>query len=72
MSKKSSWLAKEYSKSLLLGQNDFDSFIDKVQQRRNAIHAFKPRDIGTLIEFKQCVVEYWKLLEEVHNSLPYP
>jgi hypothetical protein len=49
-----------------------DALVDLVQQRRNAIHAFKDRPIGTGAEFQAAVRGYLKLLRSVNNRLPYP
>jgi hypothetical protein len=46
--------------------------IELVQQRRNAIHAFKDRAIGNDIEFQEAVRGYLDLLRQVNERLPYP
>jgi len=55
----------------LLGANG-DSLIELVQQRRNAIHAFKDRPIGDGIEFNKATRGYLVLLRDVNARLPYP
>lgn len=47
-------------------------FIDLVQSRRNAIHAFRDRDIGTLDDFKSSVTDYLEFLLAISRMLPYP
>ncbi len=47
-------------------------YIEYVQQKRNAIHAFKDRDIGSYSELRKCVKEYLELLHEINSRLPYP
>ena len=47
-------------------------FIDTVQQRGNAIHAFVDRPIGTAAEYLQHVTLYRQFLESVESSLPNP
>jgi hypothetical protein len=47
-------------------------FINLVHARRNAIHAFKGKDIGTADELQKAVASYLKLLREVNRRLPYP
>jgi hypothetical protein len=55
----------------LLGANG-DSLIELVQQRRNAIRAFKDRPIGDGIEFNKATRGYLVLLRDVNARLPYP
>lgn len=43
-----------------------------VQSRRNAIHAYKDRALGTVTEFKDSVRAYMKFLIEVDRRVPYP
>ncbi len=46
--------------------------VSSVQQRRNAIHAYKDRDIATFAEFRKAVEEYFCFLEYHHSRVPYP
>ena len=43
-----------------------------VQNRRNAIHAFKDRELGTVNEFRDSVRGYIKFLTDVDLRVPYP
>lgn len=43
-----------------------------IQDRRNAIHAFKDRTIGTSTEFRAALRGYLRLLRRVAAGLPYP
>lgn len=43
-----------------------------VQSRRNAIHAYKDRELGTKTEFRESVRDYMKFLAEVDIRVPYP
>ncbi len=52
--------------------DSYDSFVERVQQRRNVIHAFKHRDIGTHDEFLADVRQYLNLLRYINGRLPYP
>jgi hypothetical protein len=52
--------------------DDWDSWICRIQYRRNAIHAFKDRDIGTHGELIEDVREYLRFLRRVDGQLPYP
>lgn len=51
---------------------EWDVWIGKVQQRRNAIHAYKDRDLGSYDEFLSCVRRYLELLRYINGRLPYP
>ncbi len=51
---------------------DWDTWILKIQQRRNAVHAYQDRDIGTFDEFFFDVRRYLEFLRHLNNSLPYP
>lgn len=51
---------------------EFDAFVDLVQKRRNAIHAFKNRDIGNYSEFCKALYQYKEFILELDGRLPYP
>lgn len=48
------------------------SFVELVQCRRNAIHAFADRPIGNDVELDIAVRDYLRLLRSVNSRLPYP
>ena len=48
------------------------TLVDLVQQRRNAIHAFRQRPLGTEAEWRTSVAAYLELVREVNGLLPYP
>lgn len=54
------------------GEIDWLEWILKIQQRRNAIHAFKDKDIGDMEEFHSELQNYLIFLRKVNNGLPYP
>jgi hypothetical protein len=56
----------------LSGQMHWDDWIPTIQQRRNAIHAFKNRQIGTFDEFFGELEQYLTFLQEIKSQLPYP
>ncbi|SDX38325.1 hypothetical protein SAMN04488001_3093 [Litoreibacter albidus] len=43
-----------------------------VQSRRNAIHAYEDRELGTVNEFRDSVRGYRKFLTDVDLTVPYP
>ena len=47
-------------------------WVSLVQQRRNAIHSFRHRELGTPDEFQLAVRKYLGLLREINSVLPYP
>lgn len=47
-------------------------WVSKVQNRRNAIHSFKDRELGTFDEFWGDVREYLDFVRELGGGLPYP
>lgn len=61
-----------YCKTQSLLGADGDALAELVQQRRNAIHAFKDRPIGDGLEFQNAVRAYLALLRTVNTRLPYP
>lgn len=63
---------KQFMRKRELLASDWFSYIDLVQQRRNAIHAFKHRPIGNEPEFKECVAKYLQLLVTINGRLRYP
>ncbi len=55
----------------ILNKNDL-ALVQLVQQRRNAIHAFKDRPMGDDAEFEEAVRNYLQMLRNVIARLPYP
>ena len=55
----------------ILNEDDL-ALVQLVQQRRNAIHAFRDRPIGDDTEFQQSVRGYLQMLRIVIARLPYP
>lgn len=64
-------LRKYFEFKKLLGAPSM-TLIQLVQWRRNAIHAFKDKNIGTTEEFQEAVRSYLDMLREVNDGLPYP
>jgi len=50
----------------------WDAWIANVQQRRNSIHAFRDRQVGSHDEFLKAVRMYLRFLRFVDGHLPYP
>ncbi|WP_156918229.1 hypothetical protein [Bradyrhizobium sp. Cp5.3] len=63
---------RKYFKHKGLLSKETLALIELVQQRRNAIHAFKNKNIGTTKEFNDALRAYLNTLREVNGRLPYP
>lgn len=50
----------------------WDTWINRIQWRRNAIHAYKDRDVGTQKELLEDIRKYLDLLKYMNARLPYP
>ena len=63
---------REFFKAEILHepQRNWDSWLCSIQQRRNAIHAYKHRDIGSFDEFNLNVIRYCEFLEMLAGRLP--
>lgn len=63
---------RQFLKKKQLWHESWDAWIEKMQHRRNAIHAYKDRDIGDWNEFFGDVRRYLVFLRYVNDRLPYP
>lgn len=52
--------------------DEFDEWVGLIQQRRNAIHAYKDREIGTKQELEDSIRKYLVMLRYINYRLPYP
>jgi hypothetical protein len=50
----------------------WNPYVHLVQQRRNAIHAYRRRDIGTFAEWKKTLPLHLSFVRDVGGGLPYP
>ena len=55
-----------------VASDNWNPWIERIQQRRNAIHAFKDRDIGTHGELLADIRHYLRFLRRISGQLPYP
>mgnify|MGYP003590894826 FL=1 len=53
-------------------QNSWNPYVEMVQQRRNAVHAFKKREIGTFEEWTETLRLHLSFLRDIACRLPYP
>lgn len=64
---------KQFSRDILWNQtSDRERWIEKIQYRRNAIHAFNNRDLGENIELINNFKEFYLFICEIDSKLPYP
>lgn len=61
-----------FGKSIWTAAEDYDPWVKRVQARRNAIHAYRTRDIGTFEEFEGDVRTYLEFLKSLDLRVPYP
>jgi len=52
--------------------DDWDPWIQRIQNRRNAIHAFQDRDIGVHADLIDDIRRYLIFLRRINGQLPYP
>ncbi|MFX1451979.1 MAG: hypothetical protein ACFFCM_14135 [Promethearchaeota archaeon] len=62
---------KNFFKEKILDQT-WVNWIHNIQIKRNAIHAYKNRDIGSFDEFYLNLRKYLEFLHYLNNNLPYP
>jgi len=53
-------------------KSQWSKWILNIQQKRNAIHALKPRPLGTWPDLKLAVKQYNSFLEYLDGRIPYP
>ena len=63
---------KQFCSKKKLLNSDHIELVSFVQHKRNAIHAFKNRSIGTAAELHYCILRYAKLLSDSIDCFPYP
>lgn len=47
-------------------------YLAELQMRRNAVHAFQKKEIGTFADFKRSIRHHLLLLRRLNDMLPYP
>lgn len=61
-----------FERSVWTASDKWATWIAGVQQRRNAIHSYKHRELGTLEELESSIREYWDFLDDLDGRVPYP
>ncbi|MCL4554859.1 MAG: hypothetical protein M1617_04185 [Actinobacteria bacterium] len=65
-------LRQFFVSSVWTGEWNWNSYVQFVQLRRNAIHAFRPRDIGTFDEWRAALRIHLAFVCDLNDRLPYP
>jgi len=63
---------RQFFRKRIWHDETWNGFVLGVQQRRNAIHAFRDRDIGTFADLHDAIRKYLQFLEDTDARLPYP
>jgi hypothetical protein len=65
-------LRQFFERSVWEEPDKWNAWIADVQLRRNAIHSYKHRELGTLDELETGIRRYWSFLDELDARVPYP
>ena len=63
-------LRQFFRKRIWQSSNSWDDWVLMIQQRRNAIHAYKDRELGTFDEYIEAVSRYFDFLCELNSRVP--
>lgn len=65
-------LRQFFAKNWWLDSDNWNEYVTLVMQRRNAIHAFDARTIGTFSEWKAQLPSHLSFMRAINGRLPYP
>ena len=65
-------MTRFYRQRIWVDGDEWDRWVTMVRERRNAVHAFNRRELGTWAEFRQAVTRYHELIAELDSRVPYP
>jgi len=65
-------LRQFFKKSIWMPDDSWDDWLQHIQQRRNAIHSFRTREIGDFDEFECDIRNYLRFLRYLNERMPYP
>ena len=65
---------RRFSKTVIWKEEDsgWDGWIQLIQGRRNTIHAYKKREIGSFEEWRADLRIHLKFIRELNSRFPYP
>jgi hypothetical protein len=52
--------------------SDWNVYIKRIQKRRNAIHAFRARDIGSFEDWRNELPVHLSFVRDINSRVPYP
>ena len=61
-----------FAKRIWHESDNWDQWIQHIQQKRNAIHAFRHRDIGTFDMWREDLRNHLAFVRDINSRLPYP
>ena len=65
-------MTRFYRQRIWVDGDEWDRWVTMVRERRNAVHAFNRRELGTWAEFRQAVARYHEFVAELDSRVPYP
>jgi hypothetical protein len=65
-------MTRFYRQHIWVAGDEWDGWTTMVRERRNAVHAFNHRELGTWNEFWQAVIRYHEFIAELDSRVPYP
>ena len=65
-------LLRQFFTKKNIWNKEWDEWVLDVQKKRNAVHAYKHRDLGNYNDFLRCIRKYLELLRFINGRLPYP
>jgi hypothetical protein len=51
---------------------DWNPYVERIQRRRNAIHAFRARDIGMFADWGNELAFHLSFIRDINSQMPYP
>lgn len=64
---------KQFSRERLWNKNSaWDKWVEFIQMKRNSVHAFNTRDIGTPFDFLENLEQFNLFIDEINSRVPYP
>ena len=51
---------------------DWNTYVQRIQQRRNTIHAYRARDIGTFEDWQRELPVHLSFVRDINSRVPYP
>ncbi len=65
-------MTRFYCQHIWVEDEEWDDGVTLVRERRNAVHAFNHRELGTWDEFWQAVARYRESVDDLDSRVPYP